>query len=134
MRGLIVFTLLAVTSSAFAADDATQYQFKFIVKVGEGKPTTVSGAFPLASTHRLPAADHLVFEIDTPTGKEKWPITSVRLIDDSSGTHVTRADERDNSPAAQARNYTFTICGERVIALKSSPPTPPSCSVLPPMA
>jgi len=133
MRRLIAIALFAFAGSALAAD-STQYQFNLIAKVGDGKPTTVSGAYPPASTHRLRAADHLLFEIETPTGKEEWPNTSVKLIDDSSGTPVVRADRRDNRPAARERNYTFTICGERVIALNPSPPTPPSCSGLLPMA
>jgi protocatechuate 3,4-dioxygenase beta subunit len=41
-----------------------------------------------------------------------------------------RADERDNRPTTQGRNYTFTICGDRVIALKQGPPTAPACAVL----
>jgi protocatechuate 3,4-dioxygenase beta subunit len=133
MRRVTLLALLAFAGSALGAD-STQYQFNFIVKVGDGKATTVSGTFPPASTHRLPAAGHLVFEIETPQGTEQWPATSVRLIDDSSGTPVERTNWRDGRPAAQERAYTFTVCGERVIVLNPSPATPPSCAGLPPMA
>src|SRR5262245_43919682 len=80
MRRVIGLVLLILTNSALAAD-SSEYHFNFVVKVGDGgKPTTVSGAFPSASTHRLPAVDHLVFEIETPTGKEEWKATTVKLI------------------------------------------------------
>src|SRR5262245_8545291 len=99
MRCVIVLALLAFAGSALA-DDSSQYRCNLIVKVAHGTPKTVSGAFPPASTHRLPAADHLAFEIETPTGKEQWPMTSVKLIDDSSGAAVVRTNWRDNRPAA----------------------------------
>jgi len=133
MRTVFVLPLLAFASGALAAD-STDYKFNFVVKVGDGRPTTVSGAFPPASTHRLPATDHLVFEIETPTGKEEWPVTSVKLIDDTSGTPMVRTMQRDNRPASQERSTTYTVCGDRVIALSPGPPTPASCSGLLPMA
>ncbi len=133
MRSVILLALLAITSSALAAD-APDYTFIFIVKVGDGTPQTVHSSYPAGTTNRLPAADHLVFDITTPTGREEWPMTSVKLIDDSSGAPIERSDSRDNRPPAQERKLTYTVCGERVILQSPGTPNGARCADLPHMA
>jgi protocatechuate 3,4-dioxygenase beta subunit len=133
MRTVLALILLALAGSALASD-TPQYTFTYIVKVGDGKPKTVSGSYPRGTTNLLPVADHLVFVITTPTGREEWPMTSVKLVDDSSGELKVLANWRDNRPAAQERKSTYTLCGERVIVLNPSPASPGNCADLPRMA
>lgn len=134
MRSAMGLALLWLTSTALAADPA-DYQFNFVVKMGDdGKPVALHDALPSASTHRLPVTDHLAFEIETPTGNERFPMTSVTLIDDSSGTPITLTQRRDNRPASVQRAHSFVVCGQRVIVQSPAPPTLARCADLPRLA
>jgi protocatechuate 3,4-dioxygenase beta subunit len=133
MRSFIAIALLGLSSSASAADPA-QYKFTFTLKVGDASPVMLSAAVPPATSHRLQATEHLKFEIDAPTGKEEWPATVVRLVDDSSGKPVVLVTRREGAPATTERVSTYTVCTGRVIVQSPSPPQPASCDGLLPMA
>jgi protocatechuate 3,4-dioxygenase beta subunit len=84
--------------------------------------------------HELRVTKSLKFEIQTPTPREENPATSVKLIDESSGSTTVLATARDGGAITQERTATFVICSSRVIFQNPSPKEPANCSVLLPMA
>jgi protocatechuate 3,4-dioxygenase beta subunit len=137
MRSAIVVVLIVLlaASASLRAAEPPQYKFTLTVKSGDAKPVAVNASYPRETVHELPVTKTLKFEIQTPSGREEYPATSVTLIDESSGSRTELATTRDGSPIAKERVATFVVCSSsRVILQNPSPKEPAHCSDLLPMA
>jgi protocatechuate 3,4-dioxygenase beta subunit len=130
---LLLLVLLTASSSLHAADPP-QYKFTLIVKDGDADPVTVIAAYPRETLHELPVSKTLKLEIQTPTSRENYPTTLVKLIREASGNRTVLATAQEGAPIAQERAATFVVCPGRVIYQNPSPKEPARCSVLLPMA
>jgi protocatechuate 3,4-dioxygenase beta subunit len=130
---LLSMFLLAASATLHAADPP-QYKFTLIVKDGDADPVTVIAAYPRETLHELPVTKNLKVEIKTPTPREDYPTTSIKLIEELSGRRTVLANATDGGPITRERAVTFVVCSGRVIYQNPSPKEPARCSTLLPMA
>jgi protocatechuate 3,4-dioxygenase beta subunit len=131
---VVLIVLFAAASQKLPAAEPAQYEFAVTVKVGDEKPIVVSAAYPRETLHRLPVTKGLKLEIQTPTPRDEYPATSVKLIDESSGQVTVLASARDGRAVTEERAITFVVCPGRVILQSPSPKEAARCLDLLPMA
>jgi hypothetical protein len=77
--------------------------------------------------HRLQATEHLVFDVSVPPLENGTTLTTVRLLDDSSGTSVELSTSLWRGPTTEERSFAYTVCPGRLIVLR--PATAPTAMV-----
>ena len=130
-----IWVSLLMISAAVQAADAPQIKFSLSVRDGDAAaPVLITAAVPPGTQHRLQATDHLRFDVSAPAIEDGNVLTTVKLMDDSSGTPVELASTLWRSPPAEERSFAYTVCPGRVIFLRAAASQPASCANLSPMA
>jgi protocatechuate 3,4-dioxygenase beta subunit len=131
----LLWVSLLLAAAAGQAAEPPQVKFSLAVRAGDAAPVVmVAATVPPGTQHRLQATEHLTFDIDVPAVEDGMVFTTVKLLDDSSGTPVEVAKSLWRGPTTEERSFAYTVCPGRTIFLRPATSPVASCANLPPMA
>ena len=134
MRSAFLLVPMALLAASACAAESPQYQFTLTVKIADSAPVVLNASYAGETTHELAVTKGLKLEIQTPTPRDEYHATLVKLIDESSGKATVLAAARRAGASSEPRSATFVVCTGRIILQDPSPKEPARCADLLPMA
>jgi len=128
MRRLVTLIVMMGASGLLQAEEGGRYRYAFLVQVDEKPAVNLSAQLPFGTSYRFQAGEHLWIEVEVPGASTLDSITTVKLVDDSSG-HMVVLDKTPSTGTLEREvNVAYALCGGKLSLFYGAQSHPPRCS------
>lgn len=127
MRHLATLIVMMAVSGALHAE-VGRYRYAFLVQVDDKPAVQLSAQLPVGTSYRFQAGEHLWIEVEVPTASALDSISTVKLVDESSGHKVLLDKTFSTGTFEREINVAYTLCAGKLSVFYGAQAQPPRCS------